>query len=99
MIGVLVRLSYEGEGFSEERLRQIAEGARGKFEGMPGVRSKAFTIDPVKQEALNFYVWESEEAAKAFFSEQLIARVTELYGVQPTLQFVDVAALVENRAD
>jgi hypothetical protein len=43
-------------------------------------------------------VWESEAAAKAFFSEELIARVTELYGVQPTLQFVDVAALVENRA-
>ena len=98
MTGVLVRFSYASEGFSEERLRQVAEAARGKFEGMPGVRSKAFTIDSVNHEGLNFYVWESEAAAKAFFSEQLIARVTELYGVQPTLQFVDVAELVENRA-
>jgi hypothetical protein len=96
MIGVLVRFSYEREAFSEERLRQVAEASREKFEGMPQLRSKAFTIDPVNQEALNFYVWESEEPAKEFFSEQLIARVTELYGVQPTLQFVDVAALVEN---
>ena len=96
MIGVLVRFSYEGEGFSEERLRQVAEAARDKFEGMPELRSKAFTIDPVNREAVNFYVWESGEAAKAFFSEQLIARVTELYGVQPTLQFVDLATLIEN---
>ena len=96
MIGVLVRFSYESEGFSEERLRKIAEAARGKFEGMPELRSKAFTIDPVNREALNFYVWESEETAKAFFSEQLITRVSELYGVQPTLQFVGVATLVEN---
>jgi len=64
---------------------------------MPGLRSKAFTIDPVNREALNFYVWESDEAAKAFFSPQLIDRVTELYGIRPTVHFVEVAALVENR--
>src|SRR5262245_60151327 len=97
MIAVLVRLSYEG-GFSEERLRQIAEGAQAMFEGMPGLRSKAFTIDSERQEALNFYVWDSEEAARAFFSEQLVARVTEIYGVKPSVQFLDLAALVENRA-
>ena len=97
MIAVLVRFRYETE-FSEARLRQVAEGARAKFEGMPGLRSKAFTIDSVNREAFNFYVWQSEEAAKAFFSQQLIERVTELYCVRPTVQFVDVAALVENRA-
>lgn len=97
MIAVLVRFRYESE-FRETYVRQIAEAARAKFEGMPGLRSKTFTIDPINREALNFYVWESEEAAKAFFSRQLIDRVTELYGVRPTVQFVDVAVLVENRA-
>jgi heme-degrading monooxygenase HmoA len=97
MIGVLVRFRYES-GFSEERVRQVAAAARAKFEGMPGLRSKAFTIDPANREALNFYVWESEEAAKAFFSQQLIDRVAELYGVRPTVHFVEVAALVDNRA-
>jgi len=97
MIAVLVRFRYES-GFSEARVRQVAEAARAKFEGMPGLRSKTFTIDPVNREALNFYVWESEEAAKAFFSEQLMDRVTELYGVRPMVQFVEVAGLVENRA-
>ena len=97
MIAVLVRFRYES-GFSEARMRQVAEAARAKFEGLPGLRSKAFTIDPVNREALNFYIWESEEAGKAFFSQQLIDRVTELYGVRPAVQFVDVAVLVENRA-
>lgn len=94
MIAVLVRFHYEN-GFNEARVRQVAEAARAKFEGMPGLRSKAFTIDPANREALNFYVWDSEEAARAFFSPQLVDRVTELYGVRPTLQFVAVAALVE----
>lgn len=97
MVAVLVRFRYEG-GFNEARVRQVAEAARAKFEGMPGLRSKAFTIDPANREAVNFYVWDSEEAAKAFFSQQLMDRVTELYGVRPTVQFMDVAALVENRA-
>jgi hypothetical protein len=96
MIAVLVRFRYESK-FSEARIRQIAEGARAMFEGMPALRSKAFTIDPVTREAVNFYVWESEEAAKAFFSQQLIDRVTELYGARPSMQFADVAVLVENR--
>jgi hypothetical protein len=96
MIAVLVRFRYES-GFSEARVRQVADAARGKFAGMPGLRSKAFTIDPANREALNFYVWESEEPAKAFFSQQLIDRVTELYGVRPTVQFMNVVALVENQ--
>ena len=97
MIAVVVRFRYES-GFSEAHVRQVADAARAKFEGMPELRSKAFTIDPVNQEALNFYIWESEEAAKAFISEELIDRVAELYGVRPTVQFLDVAVLVENRA-
>lgn len=97
MIAVLVRFRYES-GFGEARVRQVAEAARAKFEGMPGLRSKAFTIDSVNREALNFYIWESEGAARAFFSQQLVDRVAELYGVRPTVQFVDVAVLVDNRA-
>ena len=97
MMAVLVRFRYES-GFSEAHLRQVADQARAKFDGMPGVRSKVFTMDPVNREALNVYVWESEEAAKAFFSPQLMDFVTELYGVRPTVDFLEVVALVENRA-
>ena len=97
MIAVLVHFRYES-GFNEAHVRQVAEAARAKFEGMPDLRLKTFTIDPVNREALNFYVWESEAAAKAFFSQQLIDQVSELYGIRPTVQFVDVAVLVENRA-
>ncbi len=97
MIAVFIRFRYESE-FNEAYVRQIADGARAKFEGMPGLRSKTFTVDSVNQEALNFYVWDSEEAAKAFFSPQLIEQVTEMYGVRPTIQFADVVTLVDNRA-
>ena len=95
MIAVMVRFQYENE-FNEARLQQIAEGARSKFQGMPGVRSKAFTVDPTKRQALNFYVWESEDAARKFFSPQTIDGVAQLYGVRPSIEYVKLAALVEN---
>jgi hypothetical protein len=71
MIGVIVTFRY-GNDFSEERVGKIAETARPRFEGMPGLRSKAFTFDPAKREATNFYVWDSEDAARKFFTEQTI---------------------------
>ena len=95
MIGVFVTFRY-GDSFDERAVRKIAETARAKFEGMPGLHSKAFTLNSGRREATNFYVWGSEDQAKAFFTDGLLQRVTGLYGVRPSVEFVQVAALVEN---
>ena len=96
MIGVFVTFRY-GDKLDEQAVRKIAETARVRFEGMPGLRSKAFTLNSGKREATNFYVWESEDAAKAFFTDQLVERVAGLYGVRPSVEFVQIATLVDNR--
>jgi heme-degrading monooxygenase HmoA len=95
MIGVFVTFRY-ADNFDEQAVRKIAEKARAKFEGMPGLCSKAFTVSSARREATNFYVWDSEDAAKAFFSDALLEGVTGLYGVRPSVEFVSIAALVEN---
>jgi len=95
MVGVFVTFRY-GDNFDEQAVRKIAETARARFEGMPGLRSKAFTVNPGKREATNVYIWDSEDAAKAFFTEALLERVTGLYGVRPVVEFVQVVTLVEN---
>ena len=95
MIGVFVTFRH-GDKFNEQAVRKIAETARVRFEGMPGLRSKAFTLNSGKREAVNFYVWDSEYAAKAFFTDQLLERVASLYGVRPSVEFVQIASLVEN---
>src|SRR3954470_11756465 len=85
MIGVFVTFRY-GDNFDEQAVRKIAETARARFEGMPGLRSKAFTVNPGKREATNFYVWDSEDAAQAFFTDALLERVKALYGVRPSVE-------------
>jgi heme-degrading monooxygenase HmoA len=94
-VGVFVTFRY-GDDFDEQTLRRIAETACGRFEGMPGLHSKAFTLHAGRREAANFYVWDSEDAARAFFSDEMLERVTHLYGVRPSIESVRIAALVEN---
>ena len=95
MIGVIVTFRADHD-LERSVVAKIAEEARGMFEGMPGLRSKVFTIDQSNGQARNFYVWDDEDAARGFFSDALVERVTGLYGVKPTVEFVDVLALVDN---
>ena len=44
MIGVLVTFTQTDE-FDRSSLAKFAEESRGTFEGMPGLRSKSFTLD------------------------------------------------------
>lgn len=95
MICVFVTFRY-GSDFDGSKVREIADKARSRFEGMPGLRSKAFTVNAEAREAVNVYIWDNEDAAKAFFNEELVQRVTSLYGVRPSIAFGEVAALVDN---
>jgi len=97
VIGVSVRFDYDG-GFDRSRLIEVADHARGMFEGMPGLRSKVFTVDEKNQRAMNFYLWESREAAEAFFTDELREGITALYGVAPTIDFLEIATIVDNSA-
>ena len=95
MIGTIVTFQID-DGFDPEVIEKIAHEAAPRFEGLPGLRSKAFTVDAANHRAVNFYIWQSEEGARLFFNEQMLERVTDLYGVRPTIDFVEVAELVDN---
>jgi heme-degrading monooxygenase HmoA len=89
-------VTFESDGLDEERVRKVASEARGMFEGMARLRNKFFTLDVKKNRATNVYVWESEDAARQFFSDQLLERVTGLYGVRPRIEFAEIVELVDN---
>jgi len=95
VVGVLVEFQF-GDDFDVAKVAAIAQAARAQFEGMPGLRQKAFTIDEANRRARNVYLWDDEDAARAFFNDALRERVTGIYGVAPTITFVEVAELVDN---
>jgi hypothetical protein len=93
---ITVSLTFESDSLDDERVRKVAAEARGMFEGMAGLRAKLFTLDEPNHRATNVYVWDSDDAAHRFFSDELVARLTGLYGVRPSIQFAEVLELVDN---
>jgi hypothetical protein len=96
MIGVSVVFDYDGD-FDRSRVVEVAKNARSMFEGLPGLRFKFFTMDEKKRQAMNFYVWDSKEAAETFFTDELRERVTGLYGASPTISYLEIAEFVDNQ--
>jgi hypothetical protein len=97
MIGLFVDLDYNGQ-LDRDRVLKVAEAAHPMFVGMPGVQFKFFTLDEAAGRATNFYVWDSRGQAESFFSPEIRAQITELYGVEPTLRYVEIAQVVNNVA-
>jgi hypothetical protein len=94
MIGVLVTFR-QTDRFDRSTLAGIADGARGTFDGMPGLRFKSFALDDAGQ-AKNFYLWDDEEKARVFFTDEIVDMVTGIYGVPPRIEYLDVLELVDN---
>jgi len=97
MIGVFLTFRYTDD-FNPELIRHIAETARPTFEGRAGLRSKAFTLNLQKREAVNFYIWEDEAASQVMSNEKMMDQVTALYGVRPIVDVVEIPVLVDNAA-
>ena len=95
MVAVFVTFRY-GEDFSAAKIRQLAEGSKARFEGMPGLHSKSFSVLPEAREARNVYVWDGMEAARRFFTPETCAHIAALYGVQPVIEYAEVCASVDN---
>ena len=52
--------------------------------------------DAANGRAANFYVWDSKEAAEGFFTNEVRELVTGLYGAAPSIEFVEIAEIVDN---
>jgi hypothetical protein len=94
MIGVSLYSTMTATSIA--RVVGVAKNARKMFEGPAGLRFKFFTVDEKQERAMNFYVWDSQEAAEAFFTDELRQTVTGLYGVSPTVSYLEIAELVDN---
>src|SRR3954453_3401568 len=94
MIGVLVTFTQTDKS-DRSTLAKIASEERGKFEGMPELRCKTFTIDDDVQ-ARSFYLWDDEEKARAFFTEEVVDMVTGIYGVAPEIEYLEMLEFVDN---
>ncbi len=93
---MVVTVTFElGDAFDAAQLGRFAAEAAPRFEKIPGLRSKTFTVDAARREAVNLYLWDDAAAAQAFFNDALREQVTQVYGVSPRIEFLSVVARAE----
>jgi hypothetical protein len=96
MVGVIVTFQF-GDDFDRAKVEGVARDHAPMFEGVPGLRLKVFTLDESSRRAVNFYLWESREAATGFLTPELAEMAAAAYGAPPpSIEFFDVAGVVDN---
>ena len=95
MIGVLVSWDLEMPVYREALIEKF-QARRALADGVPDLYFKAYWIDEQRGEYGGFYLWESRQAAEAFYSPEWVDRATAHYGSRPEIRYLEVPLLVNN---
>jgi hypothetical protein len=77
-----------------EAMRAVMRERATLYVGMPGLRSKAFVLDPANRRYGGLYVWESGGALDDFLRGDIVAGLVARFG-EPEVQVFDVPVVIE----
>jgi hypothetical protein len=97
MIAALVLFQTDGSLTLDEAAARFNTTAP-NYRGRSGLRSKAYIYAADGSRLGGFYVFESRADADELYTDAWRARATELYGVEPVIQYFEVPVLIENSA-
>jgi hypothetical protein len=79
-----------------DAIRRMAQDrASTYYRNVPGLRSKAFVVDPERLAYGGLYVWETREQMDAFLASEVFTNAVQKFG-QPDIRIYEVAALIEH---
>ena len=96
VIATIVTFRHPEGGYDRPRFEAINRSTAPKYEGLAGLVSKAYWYDDAARENGGLYIWQTRDAAEATHDEAHLDRLEELYGVRPTVRWLDVAVFVNN---
>ena len=83
-------------GTSKAQLIETIKGSAHTYEGIPGLIRKCYGIAPDGGSLAGIYLWESREAADAFYTSDWVAMVTKRWGSPPRRQDWETPMVVES---
>lgn len=95
MIAALVLFKTDGALTLDEAAARFNTTAP-NYRGRDGLRSKAYMYAEDGSKLGGFYIFDSRADAEALYTDAWRTRATELYGVEPTVQYFEIPVLIEN---
>jgi len=71
------------------------QGTAPKYQDVPGLIRKYYLFDP-EDTAGGVYLWQSREAAEAFYSDEWRRFIADTYGVEPDVRYFETPVVVDN---
>lgn len=93
---VVVQVLWPHSPQTAEQATRLAEKSAPKFRGKPGLHSKHYLRERETGLGGGMYVWESREAAEAYFTAAWRARMTSELGHEPQVRYFDVPLVIDN---
>lgn len=95
MIAALVLFENVGKLSREDAAARFNTTAP-SYRSRDGLHSKVYIYAEDGRSLGGFYVFNSHEDAETLYTDAWRVRVTEIYGVAPTVQYFEVPVLIEN---
>ena len=80
----------------EPAIRDLFAKVAGNYLDVPGLIRKYFGFTEDASQVIGIYLWESREAADAFYTDEWMAGVTERWGAAPVRQEWVVPVVAES---
>ena len=71
---------------TETAIRNQFDNVAGNYLGVPGLIRKYFGFSDDATSVVGIYLWETKDAADAFYSDEWLSGVTERWGAAPVKQ-------------
>ena len=94
MIVAIVRFPLPTD-MSAEQARASFEASAPSYQGLPGLHRKYYLRAQDGSEGGGVYLWESRAAAEAVYDEAWRARLTERFGAEPRVEYLDCPVVVD----
>jgi hypothetical protein len=95
LITVITRFQLPA-GVTPDQIRAAFDEAAPKFRNVPGLVRKQFLCSQDCRTAGGVYLWNDEQAARAFMNERVTPMIRGKFHVEPAIEFYDSPVIVEN---
>jgi len=85
-------------GLSRERIEALFQQQAPKYEAIPTLKQKYFTINDETRRAGGIYLWTNRDAARAYYNQAWHDRVKATYGADAELTWFDAPLVIQGKA-
>ena len=93
---IVVQVLWPQSPRTLEQAGTFAAQSAPKFRGKPGLHCKYYLLELETGLGGGMYVWESREAAEAYFTAAWRARMSAELGHEPQVRYFEVPLVVDN---